>query len=105
MLKANVPTSASELVKDLKESEVVPGLFAAFTQELLTCIQEATKAKEPQIYFSEMVTSEEQHIWTFWVNDMAKPLTPAYNWHGQNTSQWVYAGAVVLQDGKVSRHH
>ena len=29
------------------------------------------------------------------------------NWHLQNTSQWVYAGAIVisLDDGRVSTHH
>ena len=34
------------------------------------------------------------------------PIDQTYNWHGQNTSQWLYAGCIqVTEDGHVSRHH
>ena len=46
-----------------------------------------------------------QSLAEFWVKDLNKPETNAYNLHMQNVSQWLYAGAILVADGKVSTHH
>jgi hypothetical protein len=49
-----------------------------------------------------------QFIVEFATSDTGRTNDPSkLNWHGQNTSQWVYAGAIVvdLNDGRVSTHH
>ncbi|RLA02512.1 MAG: hypothetical protein DRQ42_00445 [Gammaproteobacteria bacterium] len=47
-----------------------------------------------------------QSIAEFWVNDLYIENDPRnINWHGQNTSQWCYAGAICVQNGRVSTHH
>lgn len=73
--------------------------------ELHQLITYAQCAKKPEIVLSDMRQAGTQYIWEFWVNDLELPLTNAMNWHGQFTSQWVYAGAIVLQHGEVSTHH
>jgi len=73
--------------------------------ELETMIQYAAQAMEPQIVLQDYRKAGEQYIWEFFVNDLETPKADQYNWHGQNTSQWKYAGAIVLQNREVSRHH
>jgi hypothetical protein len=90
--------------KDLPEN-VMTQLFAAFALEFYQCIKEAGRAQEPHIFFNAMRKGGSQYIWEFGVNDRVKPRTDAINWHGQNTSQWIYAGGIVLDDGQVSRNH
>jgi len=48
-----------------------------------------------------------QHIAEFWVNDMGKPVGNSFNFHGQNISQWLYAGCILFdeRDGRISTHH
>ena len=43
----------------------------------------------------------------FSVFDLGKERKDEVNWHAQNTSQWVYAGAIVIdkQTGRISSHH
>ncbi len=79
--------------------------WRAVAVELAELMRYGSEAKEPQIVMSEGRQAGDQHIWEFWVNDLAMPQQQHYNWHGQNVSQWQYAGAIVLQDGQVSRHH
>ena len=79
--------------------------WRAVAGELATMIDYASRAQQPQIVFGEMQKSASQYMWQFFVNDLATPLSDSLNWHGQNTSQWVYAGAIVLQNREVSRHH
>jgi len=45
-----------------------------------------------------------QYIAEWAVSDMRKPTKDSYNWHGQNTSRWLYAGCLLVQDGRVSIH-
>jgi hypothetical protein len=45
-----------------------------------------------------------QYIAEWAVSDMSKPVENSYNWHGQNTSRWLYAGCLLVQDGRVSIH-
>lgn len=73
--------------------------------ELSQCINYATKAVEPQIIFNKYRQAGEQYIWEFFVNDLHVPKAEAYNFHGQNVSQWAYAGCVLLQGGRVSTNH
>ncbi len=67
--------------------------------------KEANEHENPQIIFNQMRTAGAQYIWEFYVNDLQKPKTDAINWHGQYTSQWLYAGCILLEDNKVSTHH
>jgi len=80
----------------------------SFDRELKYCITRALSAKEGQVVFSDLQVPAEssgQYIMNFEVFDRAKPRSNSYNWHGQNTSQWVYAGCILYQDGRVSTHH
>ncbi len=45
-----------------------------------------------------------QYIAEWAVSDMRKQRREAYNFHGQNTSQWLYAGCLLVQEGRVSIH-
>ncbi len=109
MLKATIPQDLHDLIGGLPAEEMPPNvqcdLFVAFTLEFMECIKEATHAREPNIFFNPMRKAGPQYIWEFGVNELAKPKANIINWHGQNTSQWIYAGAILLQDSKVSRHH
>ena len=110
MLKINVPDTFWGLMKDVPEERLTEAvkveLFAAFAIELLECLREATRAQEPNIFFNPAREGGSQLIWEFGVNDLVKPRTDQINWHGQNTSQWLYAGGIVLDaDGRVSRNH
>ncbi len=77
----------------------------ALGREIDQLFKYALQAKEPQVVLNEMRKAGEQYIWEFYVNDLAKPREASYNWHGQNVSQWQYAGAILLQNGEVSTHH
>lgn len=77
----------------------------AVALELAEMIRYAAGVRKPEIVMAEMRKAESQYVWEFWVNDLSLPRANAMNWHGQNTSQWLYAGAIVLENGKVSRHH
>ena len=41
------------------------------------------------------------------VSDLSLPESNSYNFHGQNTSRWLYAGCILydLNDGDISTHH
>lgn len=109
MLKTSIPECFHDFIKDIPDKDlpesVMNQLFAAFALELFQCLKEAPRAQEPHIFFNPVRTAGSQRIWEFGVNDLAKPRTDQINWHGQNTSQWLYAGGIVLQDGRVSRNH
>ena len=73
--------------------------------ELSELLKNAAHAQDPQIVFNDFRTAGSQYIWEFYVNDLIKPREDKINWHGQNVSQWNYAGCILLQGGKVSLHH
>jgi len=54
--------------------------------------------------FSPFRLSGSQYIAEWAVSDMRKEHTEKINWHGQNTSRWLYAGCLLVQDGRVSIH-
>ena len=108
MLRVNVPESVLDLTTGIPQDEWPDDngeLWQAIAYELLTCVNEASYAKEPQINFSASSKSGNQRIWNFSVNDLSKPREERYNFHGQNVSQWLYAGCILLEGRKVSRHH
>lgn len=46
-----------------------------------------------------------QMMANFWVKDLGKPVKDSYNFHGQNTSQWLFAGCILSSaDGDFSIH-
>ena len=80
-------------------------LYDAYSREILTMLEYAQKATKPLIKLTLFGKEGSQHIAEFWVNDLDLPVEDKFNWHLQNTSQWKYAGAIVIQGGEVSTHH
>jgi hypothetical protein len=79
----------------------------AIKEELLWCMTFAQKARRPHIHFGDFRETPRQLILEFQVFDLDKPTANEYNWHGHNTSQWAYAGAIVYdrESGRISTHH
>ena len=71
--------------------------------------------KEYSAVMYRLANRGSQWIAEFFINDLGRARTDSYNWHGQNTSQWVYAGCICfdertfksdpLSDYVVSTHH
>lgn len=61
---------------------------------------------EPMIdfVFVPFRKSGSQYIAEWAVSNRRKEYKEKVNWHGQNTSQWLYAGCLLVQDGRVSIH-
>lgn len=61
---------------------------------------------EPMIQqeFVPFKVSGSQYIAEWAVSNRRKERKEKINWHGQNTSQWLYAGCLLVQDGRVSIH-
>lgn len=78
----------------------------AVALELADMLTASNVAQEGQLVLNPYRKAGDQYIWEVYVNDLAKDNIPTkVNWHLQNTSQWVYAGGILLENGKVSRHH
>ncbi len=110
MLTIQLPKNIRTLLQNVPEADRPQGDNAVYfwqcvAAELAACFQEAIFAKEPQVVFQDFRKAGEQYIWEFYVNDLAKPRTDQVNFHMQNTSQWLYAGCILLQGGRVSTHH
>ena len=73
--------------------------------ELAQMMKEAGRVENAHCVLNDFRQAGEQFIWEFYVNNLSLPKTDAINWHGQYTSQWLYAGAILLQNGQVSTHH
>lgn len=103
-LQMDLPTREMllEQVPDDGRSE----FLSAYQREIVYCLEAAFMAIKPYIVFTAACgPADGQIISSFEVRDLSMPLQPSYNWHGQNTSQWVYAGAIVYESGRVSTHH
>jgi len=61
---------------------------------------------EPKIDFSFVPFRQagSQYIAEWAVSDRRKKHKESVNWHGQNTSQWLYAGCLLVDNGRVSIH-
>ena len=91
--------------EDLPQGEELTYFWKSVAWELSQLLKYGLHAREPEIVLTDFRKAGHQYIWEFWVNDLSIPRRSAYNWHGQNTSQWMYAGGIVLQNGSVSTHH
>ena len=106
--KCSIPKNIYQILEfvpaaDRPENE--SDFWKAVSGELSMLIEYASHAEQPHIFFGTGAKSGGQYLWEFWVSDMVKPLEDKYNWHGQNISQWNYAGAILLQNNRVSTHH
>jgi len=63
--------------------------------------------KEIVVNLTPFTKQGSQLIANFSVLDLSKPVQDSYNWHGQNTSQWLYAGALVYdqETNEINSHH
>jgi hypothetical protein len=106
-MKIIVPDYYSLLKGVPKEDqpEKMEDFYSALAYEVFNLLSYAKDAVEPQIVFNEMRKAGDQYIWEFYVNELSRPKENSYNFHGQNTSQWLYAGCILLQNRKVSTHH
>jgi len=118
----NIPETRHDMVEGLGEAlrdmdyaqEVIDKARSEYLQwycyELMQCLEYAQHAQgDPVIYFTCATRQGKQIIAEFEVRDLAKPRNDSYNWHGQNTSQWIYAGAIVCHcyddEVMVQTHH
>jgi hypothetical protein len=82
-------------------------LLTAYRYELHCLVNAAIHpdCQEPRLVMRPWRQVGSQWLCEFWVADAATPWTPAHNFHGQNTSQWRYGGAIVCCKGEISTHH
>lgn len=106
-MKISVPRFPSMLkgVPEKDYPEDMTHFWFCVACEAFTMMDYAKDAIEPQIVFNEMRKAGDQYIWEFYVNELSRPKENSYNFHGQNTSQWLYAGCILLDNKKVSTHH
>ena len=105
--KYSIPRMSS-LIEQIQENDAPKNwseFWSTVAHELALMIEYGATTEQPEIVLSPCKHIGSQYIWEFWVNDLAKDFRENYNRHGQNTSRWVYAGAIVLQNGQVSSHH
>ena len=98
------------LLNDIPEQDRPKGdelvrFWVTVAWELSSLILSGSGAKQPELVFQEAERFGRQYVFQFCVNDLSLPKEDKHNWHLQNTSQWKYAGAIVIQDGKVTAHH
>lgn len=95
------------LPQDQRTREVSVALDAAYQFELKMLLLHALdpSCAEPVIAMHTWRQAGTQWIAEFHVSDLSRKAAPDINWHGQNTSRWCYAGAIVVEGGKVSTHH
>ncbi len=105
MVDVNIVTLNAIL--EALESQAFSNLHELYAIELSRMLQHAQSAKEPMISLTGPTFRGPQAVINFNVSDKSKPIEDKVNWHGQNTSQWIYAGALVYdqKDGTWSAHH
>ena len=101
--------SFNDLLESLPEEErsenVVSNLHIVYANEIIRMLDYAHTAFNPFVRLLSFEKNGDQFISKFWVNDLALSEKETYNFHGQNTSQWVYAGCILVDNGEVSTHH
>ena len=88
-----------------KQENIQDELLQAYIEEISTMYHYAARCAFPKIKMTSFKRAGKQWIADFSVSDMAKPEKEQYNFHLQNTSQWVYAVCILYSDGEISRHH
>lgn len=90
--------------QDLSKVVKYSRLYNIYQQVITSLVREVSGCIEPKLYLGYFSKSGDQLIANWSVSDMAKPKEDHYNLHGQNISQWSYAGCVLIQNGIVSIH-
>jgi len=86
--------------------EVVEKVLDKYSWEVRELMEIAQRGNERGHDVSVYMGKFEGQIAFFEVRAKDMPVQNQYNWHGQNTSQWLYAGCIqVSPDGYVSSHH
>ena len=82
-------------------------LTQLYGRELSTMFGYAQQAIKPSMFLGLPTIMHKQCIIDFSVSDSDRPVEDKYNWHLQNTSQWLYAGAIMYdkEDKSFSAHH
>ncbi len=98
-----------ELIKNIPEEDLSIEIYQTicyhFALELSYIFEIANKIEKPSITFLPFKKSGEHFMAEFWLNDLSLSKKDQYNFYGQNTSQWKYAGCIRYKDNKVSTHH
>jgi len=90
-----------------RTEELISKVKRAYEIEVEQMNSYAKHATQPELTMGTFRSGGSQLLAEFWVNDLDRPVKPEQlNWHMQNTSQWQYAGCILIEDnGNVSRHH
>ena len=109
-MKVTIPDHIPGLLNNIPEQDLPNGeeetkFWRDVAYELSQMLKHAASVEQSHVVLNDMRKAGSQYIWEFYVNDLALPKKDSFNWHGQNVSQWLYAGAIVLQDGIGSLHH
>jgi len=109
-LKAALPKDVTRLLEQIPEEQRPKGeeevtFWKFLAYELARMMTLAAEVEKPKIMLNNCRQAGDQFIFEFFVNDTSRPIRDELNWHGQNTSQWIYAGCIKVEDGMVSTHH
>jgi len=90
-----------------QEGEFVTQLNNYYSYEVLAMLSCTIDKEDVEINFSPFRNTGNQYVATFSVIDKNLPKSNSYNMHLQNTSQWLYAGALVYdpKTNEISSHH
>jgi hypothetical protein len=111
-LSMNDVISLEDLIKSIpfgfeKDPKVIEEVTECYATEMYVINGYVKQIKEnkgkPFVFFPSF---NRNGLTQFEVKNLGEPIKDMYNWHGQNTSQWVYAGAIYVdKNGHVSTHH
>jgi len=89
-----------------KDEIVEKKVLKAYMKELSYIIKIAQQGEKEGHEISVIFNKFDGYTAFFSVSAIDKPVKDEYNWFGQNTSRWLYAGCIqVNKDGSVSTHH
>lgn len=95
-----LPDEEKEKSENLRED-----LITRYINVIATMINQSDRAEVPEMKMFPFTKQGNQWIADWAVYDRAKEHVPGRsNFHGQNPSQWQYAGCILIQDGRVSVH-
>ena len=100
-------TTLEDLINELPEEgreKVEKELTENYKHVLRMMERYAKDGVDPLMILSPWKKAKTQWIAEFEVRDKNRPVDNKYNWRGQNVSQWLFAGCILVQDGEVSIH-
>lgn len=95
----------NSIPEDRKTPEVIEGVKTNYALEMERMQRYIERAEKPQAGLQAFRKAGSQLIAELWVNDLGKEKKDEVNWHMQNTSQWLYAGCILIDNNQVSTHH